>query len=209
MIEPCLDHIVVATPYLDDLVRSFHDRTGVEPALGGRHESRGTRNHLVSLGDKAYLELIGPDDPNASGPLPAVFGIDHLTGPRVAAWKVRSSDLETTVATARSHGYDPGDVGPLSRRTPDGTLLQWRLTQNPPTDFDGLVPGLIDWQDSPHPTAADLPEMRLVALVGQHPQAGAVRDALYALSVELEVGEGDAAGLDVTLATPHGEVHLR
>lgn len=208
MTEPSLDHIVVAAPDVDHLVRSFHDRTGVEPVLGGRHESRGTRNHLVSLGGMAYLELIGPDDPEAPGPLPSVFGIDHLAEPRVAAWKVRSSDIEATVAAARASGYDPGAVSPLSRRTPDGALLEWRLTQDPPTDYDGLVPGLIDWQDSPHPTSAGLPEVRLVALAGQHPQADAVRNALDALDVELDLREGEA-GLDVILDTPNGEVHLR
>ena len=49
----------------------------------------------------------------------------------------------------------------MQRRTADGQLLQWRLT---PAEFarsDGLVPFLIDWGASPHPTSQALPEVRL------------------------------------------------
>ncbi|MHA6618959.1 VOC family protein [Pseudonocardia sp. DLS-67] len=206
MIEPRMDHLVYATPDLDALVAEFTERTGVAPVLGGRHVGRGTRNHLVGLGGAAYLELIGPDDP-AETPLPDVFGIDRLTGPRLAAWVVRPADLEATVRHARERGYDPGDIAPLSRRTPDGHLLEWRLTPNRGDRFDGLAPALIDWRDARHPTAAGLPQLRLVSLAGRHPDPPAVRAALAALGVTLDVTEGPAA-LQAVLDTPRGEITI-
>lgn len=207
MLEPSLDHIVMAAPDVDELVRSFRDQTGVQPVLGGRHVGRATRNYLVGLGGQAYLELIGPDEPDAPGPLPTIFGIDRLRAPRVVTWKVRVSDLGQAVATALSKGYDPGVASPLSRRTPDGTVLRWQLTQDPPTTYDGLVPGLIDWQDSRHPTADNLPLTRLVALTGFHPRPDLVRLALDALDVRLDLHGGDP-GFDSVLETPNGEVIL-
>ncbi|MDH6486383.1 hypothetical protein M2157_002382 [Streptomyces sp. SAI-127] len=46
--------------------------------------------------------------------------LDHLV--------LATPDLDAAVATARARGYDPGEIRPMSRRTPDGTLLTWRLT---------------------------------------------------------------------------------
>lgn len=206
MIEPMLDHLVYAAPDLDALVADFTDRTGVAPVLGGRHVGRGTRNHLVGLGGAAYLELIGPDDPAAT-PLPGVFGIDRLGAPRLAAWVVRPADLDAAVRRSRDGGYDPGDIAPLSRRTPDGHLLEWRLTPNRGDRFDGLAPALIDWQDARHPTEGGLPEVVLVSLTGRHPDPRAVQQALAALDVTLDVGAGPPA-LEAVLDTPRGPITI-
>jgi Glyoxalase-like domain len=206
VIEPRLDHLVYAAPDLDALVAEFTDRTGVAPLLGGRHVGRGTRNHLVGLVGAAYLELIGPDDPAAT-PLPDVFGINRLTNPRLAAWVVRPTDLEATVRQARKGGYDPGDIAPLLRRTPDGHLLEWRLTPNRGDRFGGLAPALIDWKGARHPTADGLPQLRLVSLAGRHPDPPAVRRALAALDVVLDVSEGPAA-LEAVLDTPRGPITI-
>lgn len=201
-----MDHLVYAAPDLDALVAEFTATTGVAPVLGGRHVGRGTRNHLVGLGGAAYLELIGPDDP-AAMPLPDVFGIDRLTAPRLVAWVVRPADLEATVRHAREQGYDPGDIAPLSRRTPDGYLLQWRLTPNRGDRFGGLAPALIDWQDARHPTADGLPQLRLVSLTGRHPDPPGVRRALAALDVALDVTVGPPA-LEAVLDTPRGPITI-
>lgn len=206
MTEPLLDHLVYAAPDVDDLVASFRDRTGVEPVLGGRHVGRNTRNYLVGLGGDAYLELIGPDDPATRRDV-TTFGIDRLAAPRIVGWVVHPDDIEARVAAARAAGYDPGEIGPLSRRTPDGTLLEWRLTKDAPNDRDGLVPRLIDWQRSPHPTTTGLPEVALVSLVGFHPEPDVVRGDLDALGVELEVRQG-APAFELVVDAPMGRVTL-
>lgn len=206
MTDPLLDHLVYAAPDVDELVASFHTRTGVEPALGGRHVGRGTRNHLVGLGGDAYLELIGPDDPATRVDV-TTFGIDQLAAPRIVGWVVHPDDIEARVAAARAAGYEPGEIGPLSRHTPDGTQLEWRLTKDAPNDRDGLVPRLIDWQRSPHPTTTGLPEVALVSVIGFHPEPGVVRRDLDALGVELEVRQGEPR-LELVVDTPNGLVTL-
>jgi hypothetical protein len=207
MTEPLLDHIVYAAPDIDELVASFTELTGVEPPLGGRHVGRGSRNYLVNLGGQAYLELIGPDDPTLPGRGTTAFGIDRLEAPRIVTWLIHPEDIEARVARARANGYDPGEIGPLSRRTPDGTLLEWRLTRNAPDNRDGLVPGLIDWLDAPHPTTSGLPELPLVSFMGRHPEPELVRRDLDALGVALELRRG-APGFEVVLDSPNGLVRL-
>ncbi len=147
-----LDHLVYATPRLGDTVADLA-AAGLPTVPGGAHVGLGTRNHLASLGGGAYLEVIGPDpdQPDPAGPRP--FGIDDLGEPALVAWCARPArPLQDVCAASRTAGHDPGLLADMSRRRPDGLLLTWRLTF--PTAIPGAVPFLIDWLDSPHPSAS-------------------------------------------------------
>ncbi|MEU2060280.1 VOC family protein [Streptomyces sp. NPDC013455] len=206
-IPPLLDHLVLATPDLDATVAEFARRTGVTPAPGGEHPGLGTRNHLVGLGGRSYLEILGPDpeQPEPAGPRP--FGVDRLAGPAVLTWAISPPDLDAAIAAARARGHDPGPVRPMSRRTPDGTVLRWRLTDGDPGDASGLVPFLIDWQESPHPTASGLPVTPLLAMSASAPDPEKVRGPLAALGTALTLTTGPAA-FSFTVDTPNGPVVL-
>ncbi|MEU3830107.1 VOC family protein [Streptomyces sp. SID486] len=204
-IPPLLDHLVLATPDLAATVAEFARRTGVTPAPGGVHLGLGTRNHLVGLGGRSYLEIVGPDpeQPEPAGPRP--FGVDLLAGPAVPTWAISPPDLDAAIAAARERGHDPGPVRPMSRRTPDGTVLRWRLTDA--GDATGLVPFLIDWGDSRHPAASGLPVAPLLAVSASAPDPRRVRGPLAALGTSLPLTPGPAA-LSFTLATPNGPVRF-
>lgn len=204
MTDPYLDHLVYAVPDLAVGVAHVADLTGVEPVPGGRHPG-GTANHLLGLGPTSYLEIIGPNPSGDPHDRPRTFGLDTLTAPRLVTWAIHPHDLDTTVRRAQQRGYDPGDVAPLSRRTPDGTLLSWRLTR--PAQH-GLVPFLIDWGRTAHPAGSGLPQLRLVSLTGSHPDPDAVRRDLAALGAHLDVTAGDQAALRAVLDTPRGTVSL-
>jgi catechol 2,3-dioxygenase-like lactoylglutathione lyase family enzyme len=181
-----LDHLVYATPDLEESVRLLAKLTGVRPVEGGRHLDLGTRNHLLGLGELRYLEIIGPDPDQPEPERPRPFGIDELTEPRLAAWAVRAADIEARVARSRTLGYDPGPIEPLSRRTPEGEVLRWRLTY----PYEPVVPFLIDWGRTPHP-ARRLPVVPLTAFTGSHPRPAEARSRLAALGVDFEVREGE------------------
>lgn len=210
-IPTLLDHVVIAGPDLDALVSWFAERTGVVAAPGGAHPT-GTANALVALTvdgirGPQYIELIGPNPDRPEPELPETFGIATLEAPAVQAYAVHPDDIEATVATARAGGYDPGDVSDLSRRTPDGTLLEWRLTRGENRRLD--VPFLIDWGATPQPGLSDIPSIELVSLVRAEPDPAPLRDVLAAFDLGdgvAEVVEGEAPGFRLTLRHADGEL---
>jgi glyoxalase-like protein len=194
-----IDHVVLAVPDLADGVAAFHRLAGVHPVKGGSHTGLGTANHLVGLSDGAYLEIIGPDPDQPHPGRPRPFGIDDLTSSRIAAWCVRPPDLDRTIEAARAQGYDPGSPRVMSRSAPQGASLTWRLTSLPPDPADGLVPFLIDWGTTAHPTTAALPMLPLHSLEAEHPDPDRIRSRLAALDVNLVVRRGPRPRLLVTL----------
>lgn len=202
-----LDHIVIAGPDLDALVAWFAERTGVTAASGGAHPT-GTANALVALtvdGKRGphYIELIGPDPARAGEAPPRTFGIDGLAEPSVQAYAVHPEDIDATVAGARERGHDPGDVRGLSRRTPDGRLLEWRLTGTGEDRLD--LPFLIDWGSTPQPGLGDIPSIELVSFVRVEADPSPLRETLAALGLgdgaaAVEAGEEPGYRLELRLA---------
>lgn len=205
---PAVDHIVFAVPDLTTGVADFHRLTGVQPVAGGSHTGRGTANYLVGLGGSSYLEIIGPDPAQPAPGEPRPFGIDTLTGSRIVTWCVRPADLDAAVAAATARGYDPGPARGMSRRTPDGTVLSWRLTPGAEDLDGGPVPFLIDWGTSTHPTSGALPVLPMVELRAEHPDPGRIRARLAALDLDVPVLPGPAARLVLTLGDPGNPVEL-
>lgn len=206
-----VDHLVLGVSDLQAGARELAERTGVAAVPGGRHAGTGTHNALLGLGGRSYLELIAldPEQPRPSGPAP--FGLDALDGPRLAGWAVRcdDDDIDARAERARARGYDPGQVVAMSRQRPDGVRLAWRLTREPPRPAGLLVPFLIDWGDTEHPSRSSPSGLTLVELRGEHPDPGSVLPTLAALGVELPVDPGPEPALVARLATPRGELVLR
>ncbi|MDA3644151.1 VOC family protein [Saccharopolyspora indica] len=203
-----LDHVVIAGPDLADLVNWFAERTGVTAAPGGVHP-RGTANALIALTigglrGPQYIELIGPDP--GSELIPDVFGIADLDRPRIVTYAIRPDDIDATVARARNNGYDPGDVTDLSRRTPDGDLLEWRLARGDGSRPD--VPFLIDWGHTPHPGLADVPALELLSLQRIEPDPEPTHRAVAAHGLEAsavaDTITGSPAGFRLELQHPDG-----
>src|SRR5215217_9122029 len=114
-----LDHLLLGAPDLDAAIAWFEKTTGVRPAVGGSHPGMGTRNALVSLGGRQYLEIIAPDPAQAA----FNFQIDvrTLPEPRLVTWAASTPALDSVVSTAGSSGlrvFGPRDG---SRVRPDGT----------------------------------------------------------------------------------------
>lgn len=204
-----LDHIVLAGPVLADVVGDFERLTGVRAAPGGRHPT-GTENHLVAftLGGQRtshYLELIGPQE----GIDPAevdTFAINTRTEPGVATFAIHPADVDATFAKASHEGIQLGEITPLSRRTPDGTLLQWRISGGPARDRDPAIPFLIDWADTPHPGRSTEPTIELVSLRVTHPDPDAIRRAYSSLGIQVDVGEGSHVAISFSVVGKAGEV---
>ena len=207
MIELVIDHLVYATPDLDLTVAEL-TRKGLALSPGGAHDGLGTRNALADLGGGAYLEVIGPDPAQPEPAQPRPFGIDGLAAPRLVAWAVRVADLDVAVATARSRGHDPGPARDMARLRGDGVRLAWRLTP-PPAALPEVVPFLIAWGDTEHPSRTAARGARLGSFTAAHPEPAGAGERLAALGItDFTVVTGPTPTLRAVIETPAGPVEL-
>jgi hypothetical protein len=204
-----VDHVVYGVEDLASGVGDLAERLGVRAAPGGRHVGRGTHNALLGLGAGAYLEIIAIDPEQEPPSGPVSFALDRVRLPRLVGWASRTSDIDAQAAAARGRGYDPGEVFAMTRRRPDGFLLEWRLCRHAPDPSRLVIPFLIDWGASPHPGQSAPQGVRLVELRAEDPLPAAVRAEIEALGETLTVAEGAEPALVAVLDTPRGRIELR
>jgi hypothetical protein len=201
-----LDHILLGVSDLDYGIGWVEQRTGVRAAVGGVHPGRGTRNALLSLGRRCYLEIIAPDPQQPL--LPAAQPLAAMHEPRLFNWAVHTDDIEAAAKRAVAAGLAIEGVAEGSRARPDGKILRWK-TCRLKDDHGGLLPFFIRWdRDSVHP-AADAPEgCVLERFVLQTPDVPALEKLLRGLGVEVSVAPGKAPALQAAIKIPKGKVEI-
>jgi len=201
-----IDHLVWAAPDLDAAVGDLAERTGATARPGGAHPGAGTRNAILGLGERTYLEVLAPD-PAQARLAGAPAGLSALKTPRLHTFAVASERLDRVAAKLEKAGLSHPGVIPMSRRLPNGRLVRWRLLIPAGHPYGPLAPFFIDWGDSPHPADEAGADCRLTALRITHPQAWSLRLLLERLEVEVPVADGPPA-LEAELATPNGPVRI-
>jgi catechol 2,3-dioxygenase-like lactoylglutathione lyase family enzyme len=197
-----IDHLVYACPNLEAAIEEMAAVTGVRAAAGGQHPGAGTRNALLSLGQRRYLELIGPDPAQPDPAGLRSFGLDALRRPALRAWAARPDDLEAAMRAARAMAVDLGELIPGRRHTPDGTLLQWRMTSAPDAEGPAIIPFLIDWGVSPHPSGRAPGGVTLAQFVILTPDPDRVTRLFEALGLTVTVEQAEKEGLRAVLRGP-------
>ncbi len=200
-----IDHLVVTTPSLGLGAEWIRDVLGVPPQPGGEHPRMGTHNLLLRLGESSYLEIIAP---NPGAPAPSRsrwFALDTLpanAAPSLAAWVVRTSDIQ---AAAAASSEAPGDIEAMTRGA-----LSWSITI--PSDgslpLGGVAPALIQWHAESHP-AVKLQDhgLSLERLELFHPEPARLTRLLESLAFEGPVSPmagGSHPRLVAHFNTPHG-----
>ncbi len=157
-----VDHLLLGVSDLDRGIAWVEKTTGVRAVVGGSHPGVGTRNALLSLGGRRYLEIIAPDPAQTGLPVPnrraqAVRAEAHHVGGG-------DKDIEAVAKRAREAGLEIFGPQPGSRRRPDGKVLRWK-TLGVKVDLaaDGVdpIPFFIEWApDSLHPSQDSPPRMR-------------------------------------------------
>ncbi len=186
-----IDHLVIAGPELDSLIRWWVELTGVDPAPGGSHPGLGTANALVGLGPSSYIELIAPDPDQPEPGSPRPFGVDEITQPMLVTWAAAVDDLDAAVGRYRDAGIGIGDPRPMSRARPDGSTLSWRLAADVEPRFGGAVPFLIQWDDDTAHPAVGLPQVgELVTFGLACPDGDKLADTIRSVApVDVGVGQ--------------------
>jgi len=202
-----LDHLVYAAPDLDEAIEQVELLLGVRAAIGGQHPGWGTRNALLSLGPKAYLEIMGPDPGQPEPKQPRPFGMDSMSKPRLVSWVARAVDIQSVIDKAKKQSLDLGELLSKSRRKPDGSELKWTMTDLTKNRMDGMIPYFINWGDSAHPAENSPKGCRLKKLELFHPNAKRINELLRNLDLDLQAGPGSVA-LKATIESPRGQVVL-
>ena len=211
-----LDHIVIAAESLQQGVDYIQQTLGVDIPKGGFHRTMGTYNHLMQLGNEAYLEVIAIDPAAAAPPQPRWFALDEAvmrtalaSGPRLITWVMNTPDIHQLTANI---DFDIGTPTPLSR---DSLSWEIALTDDGRLLNGGLLPYCIQWHSQPHPSngMADL-DCTLKELTLHHNRPQWLADRLAALDathlVKIETLPDDTAPyLTATIQTPSGIITLR
>lgn len=184
-----LDHLTVIAPTLVEGVAHVRDCLDLDVPFGQRHGYMGTHNHLLQLGDMAYLEIVALDPKGAHPGRARWFGLDDQkevrrdwdAGRRLRGWVARTDRIDDVLKDreaifGRKVGL-PMDLPVFDFAIPDDGSLPW----------GGAVPAIIDRRGKPRSmaTMADL-GARLRWFRLEHPEA----EAIAALLQELGTGRG-------------------
>jgi hypothetical protein len=205
-----VDHLLLGVSDLDRGIAWVEDRTGVRAEIGGSHPGVGTRNALLSLGGRRYLEIIAPDPAQTAFNFP--IDVRKLSEPRLVTWAAAARDVAALAKKAREAGFEIFGPRDGSRARPDGQVLQWKtLGVMNMLGADGVepIPFFIEWApDSRHPSEDSPKGCELVALEIAHPKPADVGNVLAKLGIEGRVKARDRAVLVATLRTPKGTLKL-
>ena len=205
-----VDHLLFGTADLDKGIALIEKLTGVKAVIGGSHPGVGTRNALLALGGKRYLEIIGPDP--AQTTFTSRQDVRKLAEPRLITWAAATGDigaLAKQLTDKSTQVFGPRDG---SRARPDGKVLKWKsmaTMHESGAELIDPVPFIIEWAaDSVHPSQDSPSGCSLQSLEFEAPKASAVLEDLRLLGIDAVVKEAKAPRLIATLKTPKGMVTL-
>lgn len=202
-----LDHLLWAAPDLDAGNALFERITGTAPVVGGVHPGFGTRNALTSLSDDEYLEIISPDPAqDLAGTRGAL--IAEMARPQMLTFALRTADLEAVAKRAQNAGVEVEGPIDMSRATPEGGRLYWRVLRLADDRWPGRLPFFIDWKDTPHPAQTTSGGCKLLEMYVLTPEAQALSRIYDAIGCDVPVLAGAVNGVVATLTGPNGNVVL-
>ena len=197
-----LDHIMYAVPDLENSMAEIASTTGIVPSDGGVHPGNGTRNALLGLSNSSYLEIIGPEKKqNLENTLGELLASKNASG--IRAWAVAVSDLASVADVAQELDFRVRDRKEMSRKTPEGSLLEWELLFLE----DALLPFFIDWKGSEHPARKAPSGCGLSELSISAEEPKVYQELLNKLQLEVSVSEGEPA-ISAIIRSPKGDWSL-
>jgi Glyoxalase-like domain len=201
-----LDHILLGVSDLDAGIAWVEQRAGVRAAVGGVHPGRGTRNALLSLGARRYLEIIAPDPKQPGKGMYEM--LSAMTEPRLFNWAVHTGDIAAAATRAVNAGFAIEGPRDGSRARPDGKTLHWK-SFNLKDDRGGLLPFFIEWsRESVHPSEDAPKGCTLKRFFVESPAQDETGKACKSLGIDVPVEKGAKARLQAVIASPKGEIEL-
>ena len=167
------DHIVHYVFEPKEMTKELSD-VGIQNQYGGEHDKGGTYNTLSYFGLK-YIEYLGiKDDQSFEENIPHIQKysllsnvVDRRDQEGFITMALRSHNLLDLANSLREKGVAANGPFPLSRKTPEGTILSWELLYAGEDDLEIPLPFFIDWGVSDEERRTDLKE---VGLITNHPK---------------------------------------
>lgn len=201
-----LDHILLGCRDLDEGIEFVEKQTGVRAAFGGVHPGRGTRNALLSLSEKHYLEIIAPDPDQSE--VPDRLGLQKFAEPRIVGWAAHPGNLDEFASRLRAANVAFDGPTPGSRKRPDGHLLEWK-TVNLRDDFHGLLPFFIEWsRNSLHPSADAPAACKIFDFQLATTDTQELERRCNRLELDVRIVSGDRNRIDASILSSKGIVVL-
>ncbi|HIW99812.1 MAG TPA: VOC family protein [Candidatus Nesterenkonia stercoripullorum] len=211
-----LDHVsyAVGPDGMDATVERISDALGVARVRGGIHPRFGTRNAIIPLAKRHYLEIVEVlDHPSADkAPFGQAVRNRSQVGGGWMGWCVTVDDL-TPYEERLGRKAVPGN-----RKFPDGNELTWQQIGIKGLIADPQVPYLLRWDNASedlHPSLAYAPEAALtkLAIAGSRSRvadwlACSEADPFEDVEVEWVAPAGTPGIMSVTFQTPRGEVTI-
>jgi hypothetical protein len=200
------DHMILGVDDLDRGIAFVEERTGVRAVFGGVHPGRGTRNALLALGGRRYLEIIAPDPEQHVQPQYST--LPQMREPRLVGWAVHTDDIAAVAKKIHDPGFAIQGPADGSRARPDGKVLHWKSFRLE-DDRGGLLPFFIEWsRDSAHPSVDAPAGCRLTRFYAVAPKPEDLSAAYTRLDVEVVVERGEKAQLHAQIDGAKGQVEL-
>jgi hypothetical protein len=206
-VSSLIDHIILGSNDLAKGVDFVSTRTGVQAVFGGVHPGGGTRNALIRLGERQYLEILAPDPDQPS--VADSLNLRALPAPRLIGWAVHTDNIEETERRIRAGGLEVLDAKAGSRRRPDGRLLSWRIMYLK-DNMNGLLPlFFVEWDAaSPHPSVDAPRGCDLTTFEIWAPNRVDIRHRLDILGLNTPVIAASPTQLRVAISGPKGKLEL-
>jgi len=209
-----LDHFILGCADLDRGIDFVEQHISVRAAFGGVHPGRGTRNALLSLGERHYLEIMAPDPAQNVAPGAPVPGsrpsqiakLRELKEPRIVGWVAHPGDLDQFAARLREARIEFEGPRAGSRQRPDGKVLRWK-TLTLKDDHGGLLPFFIEWSaDSVHPSVDAPKGCTLRRFEAATPNPDDLTKISNLLQLDVPISRADKSALQATIVGPKGEL---
>lgn len=207
MLNRKIDHLVYATNTFDETIIWFYEISGVKPVFGGYHKTQGTKNALVRIGERSYLEILGIDKDNFNVKGSRWMGIDLIKKPILTRWALESEDLNSDAAVLKTYNSEMGSIKAGHRKKENGEDLNWEMIlplSEPKTE---LAPFVIDWGSTAHPAAELEVGCELLELKFSTSSIIGMKNLYDNLNIiNAEIVHGDFDSISARIMTPKGIV---
>jgi Glyoxalase-like domain len=201
-----LDHIILGCTDLDGGIEFVFRHLGVRAIPGGVHPGAGTKNALLSLGTRRYLEIMAPDPDQPDAPDPR--NVRTLKGPALVGWAEHRDHLDEFAAALHGSGVEYVGPVPGSRKRPDGSVLNWRSLPLK-DDEHGVLPFFIEWgAATAHPSSDSPKGCGIDGLEITTPDPASLGALSKTLDLDVAIGQSKAMRLTAHLRGPAGSLTL-